>query len=772
MHTAQTRKIKSPAFLLLIAIVMLIVNDAAAQFNSDPYPGFLKNVLTDSAHWNNVIPCLTCHVLQEAPGAQLTTVNGNANLCMSCHNPVGIASVTPFSDADRANPGVSGTSHNWNTGPVNIIYGATAPTNTGMNSMLMDGKVVCSTCHEPHGSFYPPFLRMTNADDIMCKDCHTVRNVQCYSDNTQNKGSHPVGKIYPAADPRFFASPQDPNIHLLNNQVECSSCHNAHYASSGNANSGTGDGFLLNAANNDNLCKSCHTYNDHAGMGCLTCHKPHNPDRTNIYMIGDSVSTPSSGFKPVLFTSLTGVNSPADGDANYNGICEVCHTTTDYHRNNSSGDHTHYAGTNCMSCHKHSSDLVLNCSGCHNVPQDNGDGIPVGGRRAVMGEFPGTSTHSHYGAALDNSDCKICHYMGDHTQGMIKLINPDDGTIISFLKPDSLHSDPDVSNFCMGCHDSDGAKRLANPFDPFNSGNSPFDVATRFKGTLQWNEWYGDVCFGNEGTMRAVNSHHDISNADQAFSGAKVECLNCHGSHTVSASTPLIDPYNPTTVWTGTDNAFCLSCHTGGSGPSNPGFPANVKGPTVPLRGLNSCSYTQAPWYVDYSWTNCSHGPSSKRSWPGYSTAPEYEVKCKDCHDPHGSYSATNTLGNPYMIKDFVDGTAYVDDGVRPGPQWTGPPWNTYGISREVKITISGTQLDWAGTTGLCNVCHATWQNAYAWHTSCNGCQSCHGHGQAWGEYDWGTGANNSVACSKKSPGEIFNFFQQEKPTVLHLNQK
>ena len=95
---------------------------------------------------------------------------------------------------------------------------------------------------------------------------------------------------------------------------------------------------------------------------------------------------------------------------------------------------------------------------------------------------------------------------------------------------------------------------------------------------------------------------------------------------------------------------------------------------------------------MDYTWTHSAHGPDSKRGWPGYSGAPDADLACTACHDPHGSYTATNTLGNPYMIRDYVDGTTYVDDGVRPNAQWTGPPWNTFGTARDVVVTISGTE--------------------------------------------------------------------------------
>ena len=145
-----------------------------------------------------------------------------------------------------------------------------------------------------------------------------------------------------------------------------------------------------------------------------------------------------------------------------------------------------------------------------------------------------------------------------------------------------MTSDPDVSDFCANCHDTDGATRLLAPLDPLNpfaNGNVPPDVASRFMGTLQWHEWYGDFCFGEEGSLRPVNSHHDISDADQAFSGAKIECLDCHGAHTSAASQKLTDPFQDNIAWTGTLNEFCLSCHTGDHGPNDYIVPSEV---TVP----------------------------------------------------------------------------------------------------------------------------------------------------------------------------------------------
>jgi hypothetical protein len=439
----------------------------------------------------------------------------------------------------------------------------------------------------------------------------------------------------------------------------------------------------------------------------------------------------------------------------------MCHTQTIHHQadGTSPGGPSHEDGNDCMECHAHSSGFgASSCSDCHSTIQDEPGVGPAGGRRAAAAEFPVGNAHAHYGADID-AGCLVCHSIATHKNGEVELIDPDDGSLYTFVLPSDLASDPDLSNFCSNCHDADGAQRLASPFDPFGNSNVPPDVATRFLGTLQWDEWYGDFCFGSEGTLRRVNSHHDISDSDQIASGAKIECLNCHGAHNASFDTPIADPLDQTQVWIGLVNDFCLSCHYGGNGPLDPSFPlqsivTDIIGPAVALRGLDTgtCSYNEDPWWVDYTWTYSHHGLDSKRGWTGYSGAPSAVLDCTECHDPHGSYSATNPIGNPYMIKDFVDGSQLVDDGVRPGAQWTGPPWNdpdSQGTSGEVVVDVNGIDVDWGGPAGLCVKCHSNWLAAEANHSFCTGCQTCHGHGQSFGGIDYGSGFDDDTTCNE-----------------------
>ncbi len=377
------------------------------------------------------IECLSCHIPHGAPGGALNAVDGNPNLCMSCHNPAGSAAAKSFADSHQAIPGVIGSSHRWDSSPAGHVTADSANASTGaivsggvhdgryarvytltidtggdagvatfqwtddagnaspgslatgsdialaegvildfrngsgspasflsgdiwtlrvqpdlrmpvfsaannpeheMAARLSDpvhlggrnwdftySKVVCSVCHDQHSQEMQPFdpsappwfgdgsgegrhfQREPNDQNQMCLVCHDARNVQDSDD-----GSHPVLVPIPGGD---FQSPASLPL-TADSKVVCLSCHAPHFADSGGANGGAGDGFLLRDSIND-ICLQCHTLADQSGGShfdpangllwpggqygssfpahsadkrgaCVNCHWPHGwPDNDN-----------------------------------------------------------------------------------------------------------------------------------------------------------------------------------------------------------------------------------------------------------------------------------------------------------------------------------------------------------------------------------------------------------------------------------------------------------------------------------------------------------
>ena len=451
----------------------------------------------------NGINCINCHTPHSAPGGSITRVQGNPNLCMSCHNPTGLAAPKPFNDGDQALPGMMGTSHRWDSGPSGHVEAAlsnlstgivrsggaftgriektftisiTAPGDVGtatfdwldsdgfsgsgltgegvalaeglqltfenglvspafeagdswtlfvrtdlrlpsfddafekpMAQRLAEvtrlpdrsfdttfGKVVCSVCHDQHSQEHQPFdpsapsyggpdtgdgrhfQRQPNDSNQMCKVCHDVRNVQ-----SADAGSHPVAVTIPAGDFQTpLALPLDPSA-----QVECLSCHAPHFTTSGGANGGQGDGYLLRLGIGD-ICFDCHTLADRAGGShfdpssgllwpggqygsnfpahsaekrgfCVNCHWPHGwPDDDNMsqdysrlwverYDIADDGSDPADA-EDLCFTCHDG--DPAGTDIR-GEFAKGTNGADIFHHPVSDPEQTAGRSVECVDCH-------------------------------------------------------------------------------------------------------------------------------------------------------------------------------------------------------------------------------------------------------------------------------------------------------------------------------------------------------------------------------------------------------------------------------------
>ncbi|MCA9733080.1 MAG: CxxxxCH/CxxCH domain-containing protein [Deferribacteres bacterium] len=549
---------------LIAALLYFSSNTLQAQV---PYP-------TDAPHWGSGIDCISCHQPHRNSEIKLTNLSGNANLCMSCHNEGGIANNNSFAEADKALPGISGTSHAWDIQVINPNHATLLPLNPELAQRIPDGYILCSTCHDPHVQKFPPFLRISNQSDALCKDCHRIRNIGRYTDSKMNKGSHPVGIEYPAADGRFRRKTVLSLPLSEANRVECTTCHSVHNANSGGANEGTGDGNLLRMKNDASLCKSCHVYQDHMGTTCLVCHQTHARNKQNIYMVNNSVPITESEIRPVIFTALTGENSFADNENEVDGICEVCHTKTTYFRNDGTGVHDHHYGENCTSCHNHAdgfmpkgrkhenSWLILvspgfhgrfiresgwdlqQCMPCHGTDY-NGGLVEV----SCMGCHPSSPegcTTCHGGKEnrtgappkdIDNNLSTAATGVGAHTAHLTEgELSSGFSCKICHIVPDSLHTTDHV--------DTELPAEVS-----FNGLAKQEDAAPEWDGTTCQNSYcHGNFTLGNrtnspqwtrvDGTQDACGTCHALPPASPHPSNTR--CYICHGD-VVDANKNIID---------------------------------------------------------------------------------------------------------------------------------------------------------------------------------------------------------------------------------------
>ncbi len=137
------------------------------------------------------------HALSKASFTQFGAplkLTGDSALCMGCHD--GVTAVGDFNvayPAVRVSPDVAnlpiqnlpGANRANDLGTdLSGIHAVSAVYPTGRSSMkpvtalgplrLQDGRVECTTCHDPHSSTYGKFLRMSNARSAMCLTCHKI----------------------------------------------------------------------------------------------------------------------------------------------------------------------------------------------------------------------------------------------------------------------------------------------------------------------------------------------------------------------------------------------------------------------------------------------------------------------------------------------------------------------------------------------------------------------------------------------------------------------
>ncbi len=418
-----------------------------------------------------------------------------------------------------------------------------------------------------------------------------------------------------------------------------------------------GDGYLLRRTHDASGCggpnSACHNLQDHQGQDCLTCHTSH--ETTNIYLIKETISTPNSGDKPVVFKTL-GIGDPyndpdpvpgdptsgvmADGsDGVFTGVCEVCHTSTNHHRNDGSQlPDSHNDALMCTDCHLHTEGFKggessggMNCS-CHS--------------EIFTAMSTGTSYHHtlttdapDYGAA----SCLWCHV--DHDIFRPDL-NPGIGARGSNLRSEygntpvqgdatvlanSDYSSSGAGGVCISCHNANCLAchsihvpaKSASP----NAFNHEWIVKTEYDAATTTHNYGVPTTFSSDGSVfqaNCVKCHNDnmtrsYQNSTNAFS------LHDSPYDNILSALGIGVPNDPM------EEDFCYECHDAGTNPNS--------GSNLDYYGVQAMS--AAAMAVKTAFTYSSTHPITAtrgvhNAGENASSMPRH-VECADCHDPHGA---------------------------------------------------------------------------------------------------------------------------------------
>jgi hypothetical protein len=683
-------------------------------------------------NYDNRVDCDDCHNHGSfgARGPELKAI------CSTCHNPLGLAS-TKLEFGFEEEP---------------TTAGHTTPTKN------IDIDVVdCGMCHELHN------LSATNTTE-------SFNDVTGFTQHNKSFLRANVDKYVPTASPPAYLHTDGPGnnpdraVEGGDDLTATGYCQVCHSLTSNHRSSNTaGSNQLHDGASNDSgigtevNCGICHDHNSNfaaSGGSCTGCHS----------------SEQGSIPRPIITTQFDRFSSHVTGGS---GVlapedCEVCHDQTGHpgdqlvglldaddggiiYTQATAGASTLATGEGekfapaCLSCHDSNGATRLSGGAVDQTPLSpfTGSGAPpiidatawadASHNRPVA--TSGTSPVTCAGGGVNG-----CHGSG-HGSEQIALLAPAAGP----------NRSPTL--FCYECHDSDGP----STFDI----QSQFDTGTNFQAVA-------------DDGVTLVNQRHDITTADQAYSGGAVTCKNCHRPHEDATEEivggvvtknpvgnpdtgaalavysiensysgdatsftyydgtdayPDLDPTNPlggTSIPEPDYVEFCLVCHDGTA-------PAGVTMPgTMPnmadsyrlndqhgrLEGRNSASrgYLKEPW--------ASAADYAAGSQPGGGSSTYAALNCTLCHGAHGSGNVFNlrtsitvngqamTVGGLEAFTDPANCTRQCDDINNALPEFG---------STEYFLPVQE-NLAWGA---WCTFCHEPSHGA----ADGTGCQSGHLHG-------------------------------------------
>jgi predicted CXXCH cytochrome family protein len=304
---------------------------------------------------------------------------------------------------DRTN--LRGESHAWSVDPTRTEADAVPPSDPEMTDLISDGDglITCSTCHDQHSNTNSPFLRISNTGSALCKQCHNAR----YDSSGSPYATHPAGVTIPATSDYN----QSPSLDLPSGKVECLTCHSMHFTDSGGANSGAGDGWLLDLSSSS-ICADCHEFP--AGAS-------HLDTSTGALWRGTGTGSFTSGTSDYarVYSGVPLPRGASNGSlsqklpSSFRGTCFNCHWPHGWQGNDMMKVESSSANL-CFTCHDGDVTSTPNMWEKFN-PQDP---------QSVTSEGGATANQVHDTNQVSCPDCHNPHFITSSN----KVMNPDDTT--------------------------------------------------------------------------------------------------------------------------------------------------------------------------------------------------------------------------------------------------------------------------------------------------------------------------------------------------------
>jgi predicted CXXCH cytochrome family protein len=618
--------------------------------------------------------CSRCHNMEGAPAGGIITVEGQENLCLSCH-----------SSAKQGGPSLvgglgTGNQHVW---AAPAVSGSVPGPNPGseLNDYLSGGDIRCGTCHDPHTSTVgAPYLRLNNDAGGLCKDCH--RGAGAPIEHAQNHTKY-------CTDCHDIHASEGANLSLVTTHLDTYMFGPVDVTFTDNTVSIGAGGFVDPDPAVRGICEACHDYpSDNTEIQPPHTLDPGMPLCTNCH-------THSNGFEP-------GVPGFAEGEYVSDGICAECHT--DFHAtweltlheealvtlNNIGqgtnpfclpchtvgfGEPTGYvdeattpelAGVQCENCHEaggaHVSaplavDMLIDkasemCGSCHQgVHHPQIEEWSESGHAATHESAHGIqscySCHAPLGDQGDppvtlDVECAACHDAHARTENSSRAVPPRD---YQLLYPDLAFPTPSVTvadntdgaryNLCGQCHRSRGRTWDSTSRGPHHS----LQVNT-LVGEMPMPGDVQDPDFPNIGDP-IYSTIHNTANA---------QCVNCHMyTAPFEEGPPEVEAITGHTWHMNT--LACAGCHTPGSG-----FDVAIRLPALQAEiqaGIDDITARLSNWgvavggdplYWEYS---CCGGPSDQSGFPDWVLKTRYLLKWIENDLSLGAH-------NPRFVRDEV----------------------------------------------------------------------------------------------------------------------